>query len=167
MIVRSRYCEGSVRRTFGATTGNKTADSIVEALRKADRKGLTKTEITNSFNRNKTAEEIDSALKLLDQHRRIKSRSEHSGGRTAIRYFLVESYDYKFNEVSTHPERNGHGESNEQNEINEECLTNYVITPDMRRRLREYGETDEDIDALKPAEARSLLTYFDSSNPIG
>jgi hypothetical protein len=37
----------------------------------------------------------------------------------------------------------------------------------MRQRLREYGETDEDMDAMKPAEACALLEYFESFNPIG
>jgi hypothetical protein len=31
--------------------------------------------------------------------------------------------------------------------------------------LREYGETDEEIDAMKPAEARALLEYFESFIP--
>lgn len=162
-----RYCEASARHIFGTSTGNKTADAIIEALKQADRNGLTKTEITNFFNRNKTAEEIDSALQLLDEHRRIKSRSEHSGGRTAIRYFLVELYDYELNEVSSHAERNAPSEANEENEINEQSLTNEGNTPDMRRRLREYGETDEEIDAMKPVEARALLEYFESFNPVG
>lgn len=161
-----RYCEASVRRIFGATTGNETADAIVAALKEADRKGLTKTEITNVFNRNKGAKEIDSALQLLDEHRRIKSRIEHSGGRTAIRYFLVEVCNYELNEVSLDVEQNGHTHSNEENELNEVSLTAEVITPDMRRRLYEYGETDEDIDAMKPAEARALLEYFESFNSV-
>jgi hypothetical protein len=162
-----RYCEASARRIFGASTGNTTADAIVEALTAADRDGLTKTEIANVFNRNKTAKEIDSALQLLDEHRRIKSRAEHSGGRTAIRYFLVELYDYELNEVSINVEQNGNSQANKENEINEESLTTEVITPEMRRRLREYGETDEEIDAMKPAESRALLEYFASFNPVG
>jgi hypothetical protein len=161
-----RYCEASARRIFGASTGNKTADAIIEALKQADRSGITKTEITNFFNRNKSAEEIDSALQLLEEHRRIKSCSERSDGRTAMRYFLVEDYDYEFNEVSSHAEQNGHSQANEENELNEKSLTT-VITPEMRRRLREYGETDEEIDAMKPAESRALLEYFASFNPVG
>jgi hypothetical protein len=157
-----RYCEGSARRIFGASTGNKTADAIIEALKDADRNSLTKTEITNFFNRNKTAEEIDSALQLLDEHRRLKSRSECSRGRTAIRYFLVEHYDYELNEVSIKAEQDGHSQANEGNELNEKSLTLEGITPDMRHRLLEHGERNENIDAMSPGEARALLEYFDS-----
>jgi len=164
-----RYCEASARRIFGSSTGNKTADAIVEALKEADHTGLTKTDITNFFNRNKTAEEIDSALQLLEEHRRIRSRSEHSGGRTAIRYFLVEDYDYELNElneVSIDAEQNRHSQPNEENEINEESLTIEDITPDMRQRLLEHGECNKDIDAMSPSEARALLEYFDSFNSV-
>lgn len=156
-----RYCEASARRIFGATTGNKTADAIIEALKAADN-GLTKTEITNFFNRNKTAEEIDSALQVLEEHRRIKSRSECSRGRKAIRYFLVEHYDYELNEISIKAEQNGHSQANEENEVNEKSLTIEGITPDMRKRLLEHGERNENIDAMSPSEARALLEYFDS-----
>ena len=157
-----RYCEASARRIFGATTGNKTADAIIEALKEADRNSLTKTEITNFFHRNKTAEEIDSALQLLDEHRRIKSRSECSRGRKAIRYFLVEHYDYELDEVSINAEQNGHSQANEENELNEKSLTIEGITPDLRQRLLEHGERNENIDAMSPSEARALLEYFDS-----
>jgi hypothetical protein len=162
-----RYCEASARRIFGASTGNETADAIVAALKEANRNGLTKTEITNVFKRNKTAKAIDAALQLLDEHRRLKSRSEHSGGRTAIRYFLVEVYDYELNEGTSQAEQNGRDEANEENELNEESLNTELITADMRPRLRQYGETDADIDAMKPSEARALLEYFESFNPVG
>jgi hypothetical protein len=161
-----RYCEASARRIFGASTGNTTADAIVEALKQAERKGLTKTDITNFFNRNKSAKEIDSALQLLEEHKRVKSRSEHSGGRIAIRYFLVELYDYELNEVSVDPEQNGHNHPNEENEINEESLTIEVITPDMRQHLLEYGESNEGIEAMSSSQARALLEYFESFNSV-
>jgi len=156
-----RYCEASARRIFGATTGNKTADAIIEALKAAEN-GLTKTEITNFFNRNKTAEEIDSALQLLEEHRRLKSRSECSRGRKASRYFLVEHYDYELDEVSINAEQNGQRPANEENELNEKSLTVEGITPDLRQRLLEHGERNESIDAMSPSAARALLEYFDS-----
>jgi hypothetical protein len=49
----------------------------------------------------------------------------------------------------------GHNVTPSAIEINEE-----TITADMRRRLREYGETNEEIDGMKPSEAHALLQYF-------
>jgi hypothetical protein len=88
-------------------------------------------------------------LRLLEEQARIKVHSEQTIARTAIRYFLTENYDY------------------ELDEINEESVKPEVITPEMRQHLREYGETNEEIDAMKPAEARALLEYFESFNPVG
>jgi hypothetical protein len=50
-------------------------------------------------------------------------------------------------------------------QINEErsiASIPFMITADMRRRLREYGETDEEIDGMKPKEAHALLQYFEN-----
>jgi hypothetical protein len=88
-------------------------------------------------------------LGLLEEQARIKVHSEQTAGRTASRYVLTECYDY------------------ELDEINEESLTPEVITPEMRQRLRDCGETDEDIDAMRPAEARALLEYFESFDRVG
>ena len=144
-----RYCAASARNIFGDKTGDNNADAIVKALKPAGLKGMTRTDISNFFKRNLSSEKIDSALRLLEEQARIKVHSEQTGGRTAVRYFLTECYNY------------------ELNEINEESLKADVITADMRRRLREYGETDEEIDAMKPGEVRALLEYFESFNPVG
>jgi len=141
-------CEISARSIFGEGTGDKRADALVVALRTADQEGMTKTDIMNHFKRNLSADAIDSALQLLDEQGRVQSRSEQTGGRAAVRYFLVEQY------------------KDELNEINEESLTIEVITPDMRQLLLEYGECNEDIDAMRPREARALLEYFESFNSI-
>jgi hypothetical protein len=113
---------------------------------------MTKTAIMNHFNRNLTADAIDSALRLLAEQGRVYSRGEQTGGRAAVRYFLDEHYEH---------------ELNERNEESSTASIPFMITADMRRRLREHGETDEDIDAMKPAEARALLEYFESFNPVG
>jgi hypothetical protein len=144
-----RYCAASARNIFGDKTGDNNADAIVKALKQAGLVGITRTDISNLFKRNLSSGKIDSALQVLKEQARIKTLSEHTSGRTAIRYFLTECYDY------------------ELDEINEESLTSEIITPDMRRRLRECGETYADIDAMKPAEARALLEYFESFNPVG
>jgi hypothetical protein len=144
-----RYCAASARNIFGDKTGDNNADAIVKALKQAGLEGMTRTDISNLFKRNLSSERIDSALRLLEDQARIKVHSEQTAGRTASRYLLTECYDY------------------ELDEINEESLKTEPITVDMRRRLREYGETDADIDAMKPSEARALLDYFESFNPVG
>ena len=53
-------------------------------------------------------------------------------------------------------------QANEENELNEKSLTIEGITPDLRQRLLEHGERNENIDAMSPSEARALLEYFDS-----
>jgi hypothetical protein len=144
-----RYCAASARNIFGDKTGDKNGDAIIKALKAAGLVGLTKTDISNLFKRNLTSEKIDSTLRLLKDQARIKVHSEQTAGRTASRYVLTECYDY------------------ELDEINEETQKTELITADMSRRLREYGETDADIDAMKPSEARALLEYFESFNPVG
>lgn len=144
-----RYCENSARNIFGDRTGDGKADAIVNALKHAGFEGMTKTDISNFFKRNLSGEKIESALRLLDEQGRIRAQSEQTRGRTAMRYFLTEYYDY------------------ELDEINEESIKTDVITPEMRQHLRECGEMDEEIDAMKPAEARALLDYFESFNPVG
>jgi hypothetical protein len=146
------YCENSARSVFGEGTGDKRADALVTALRTADPEGMTKTDIMNHFNRNLTADAIESALRLLDEQGRINSRSEQTGGRAAVRYFLVEHYEHELNEV---------------NEVSQQASVPQVVTELMRERLRDCGETDEEIDKMTPAEAHALMEYFESFNPVG
>ena len=85
-------------------------------------------------------------MELLDEQGRIKALSEHTGGRTAMRYFLTEYFEYEFDEI---------------NEESPEVGIPRVITPLMRKRLRDCGETDEEIDNMTPPEAAALVQYFD------
>jgi hypothetical protein len=56
-----KYCEDSARYIFGDTIGDPTADEIVRFLRQSVG-GVTRTEISNHFHRNKSAAEIGRAL---------------------------------------------------------------------------------------------------------
>jgi hypothetical protein len=141
-----RYCETSARNIFGESTGDKKADTVVKALKHVGREGMTKTDISNFFKRNLSGEQIDSALRLLEEQGRTKTHSEQTGGRTAIRYFLTECYDY------------------EKDEINEESsCADYprIVTERMRQRLRQCGETDDEINNMTPREAAALIEYYD------
>jgi hypothetical protein len=64
------YAEASARRIFGDRLGLSTADRILSALRA--RGSMTKTEITDMFNRNKPAAEIDAVLTLLREKGKAK-----------------------------------------------------------------------------------------------
>lgn len=58
------YCDASARFIFGDSLGNPEADSILQELRRCP-KGLTRTDIRNLFNRNRSQSEIDAALRCL------------------------------------------------------------------------------------------------------
>jgi hypothetical protein len=60
-----KYCEDSAKFIFGDSLGNVLADQILTGLRKKGNEGLSRTEISNLFQRNKDKEEIDAALVLL------------------------------------------------------------------------------------------------------
>jgi hypothetical protein len=83
-----RYAEDSVRFIFGDVIGDPTADAILTAL-KDKPAGLTRTEISEVFHRNKTAEQIEAALRVLATQGRIRCEFVETQGRTAERWLSV------------------------------------------------------------------------------
>jgi len=84
-----QYCEDSARYIFGAATGDWAADKILEAL-KDNPAGMTRNEIRELFQRNLSAERIDSALRVLSRLNLAYSKKEEPGqtaGRPAERWF--------------------------------------------------------------------------------
>jgi predicted transcriptional regulator len=75
-----QYCEDSAKYIFGISSGDKVADEIFTALQSSEA-GLTKTEISNHFNRNRTAKEIEAALQTLLELERIEKVEEKTQGR--------------------------------------------------------------------------------------
>ncbi|MGI9036366.1 MAG: primase C-terminal domain-containing protein [Pyrinomonadaceae bacterium] len=75
-----QYCEDSARYIFGNQTGNKIADTIYAALLGAE-EGLTKTQIRDVFQRNTSAGQINSALKLLIELGKLEIIKEQTDGR--------------------------------------------------------------------------------------
>ena len=69
---------------FKGKTGNDIADRIFEALQKSEN-GLTRTDITNLFDRHQSRERIDEALDLLRKYKRIHIARETTGGRPTER----------------------------------------------------------------------------------
>jgi uncharacterized protein DUF3987 len=77
------YCEASARYVFGDATGDPVADQLLRQLRVAGTAGMTKTQISALFGRNRPAVAIDSAIALLDQLRLITGRETPTAGRPA------------------------------------------------------------------------------------
>lgn len=99
------YCDDSVRYLFGDSTGNKLADDIVTALR--GRNGeMTRTQIRDHFDRNRSKQDLDRALALLERLRILTlSVRPKSIGRPETVAVLA-SLSYK---SLTHTNGNGHG----------------------------------------------------------
>ena len=76
------YCEASARYVFGDALGDPDADEILEALSRKP-EGMTRTEISALFNRNKSAGQIGRALTVLLRERRVKMETIETNGRTA------------------------------------------------------------------------------------
>ena len=77
------YCEGSARYVFADTLGDPIADTILPALRRALDSGLTRTEISALFNRNKSEDEINAALEVLEKCRLARHEKRSGAGRPA------------------------------------------------------------------------------------
>jgi hypothetical protein len=85
-----RYCAASAAFIFGHSTGDQVADEVREALRNCQ-EGMTRTEIRDHFNRNKSSDEISHALSLLQTHGLAHCETEPTGGRSAERWYAVDA----------------------------------------------------------------------------
>jgi hypothetical protein len=82
------YAEASVRYIFGDAIGNPVADTILNALR-ATTDGLTRTDISNLFGRNREKQGIDLALSTLSRQQLATSVREETGGRPIEKWVAV------------------------------------------------------------------------------
>ncbi len=84
------YCEASARFVFGDSLGDPVADEMLKALREAEEAGLTRTDISNYFGRNKGANEITRALNMLAERGLAHSVIEESeSGRPTERWYKI------------------------------------------------------------------------------
>ena len=81
------YAEASARYVFGDATGDAVADQIMEALMLNRTEGMSRTEISNLFRRNRSAERIGRALSMLLNAGRVRREHEETGGRKAERWY--------------------------------------------------------------------------------
>ena len=82
------YAEASARYVFGAELGDPVADEILRALRSVA-EGMSRTQISGLFARNKSAGEIDRALTMLADTGSAVSRTEQTAGRPVVRWLAV------------------------------------------------------------------------------
>jgi hypothetical protein len=83
------YCEQSAAYIFGAALGDPVVDNIMQALREAAPAGLTRTDISNVFGRNRDSHQINRALNALRETGRARSEFEETEGRKVERWFAL------------------------------------------------------------------------------
>ena len=83
------YCEASARLIFGDALGDITADEVLKAVREAAG-GLTRTELSSRFGRNKSAAELNRALTVLTQQGLVTpEKTDTTAGRPPERWLAV------------------------------------------------------------------------------
>lgn len=82
------YAEASARFIFGDSLGNPVADGILKALRQAP-DGLTRTEMSSLFHRNKSAAQISLALATLAENGLARREKRETEGRVEERWFAM------------------------------------------------------------------------------
>ncbi len=80
------YAENSVAFIFRSMTGDPLANDILEALGSKP-EGMTRTDVSNYFGRNKSSEQISAALEVLQGLGRVKSESVPTAGRSKELWF--------------------------------------------------------------------------------
>ncbi len=85
-----RYCEESAHFIFGDSLSDPVADRILKALR-SNSGGLTRTDVSQRFGRNKTKAEIESAINSLKGDQLIREETVETKGRPVPRLFALEN----------------------------------------------------------------------------
>jgi hypothetical protein len=77
-----RYCSDSAAFIFGASLGDPLADAILEVLR-THPEGMTRTEVSNHFGRNKPKAALDAAIAVAQRNGSLRIERRETGGRVA------------------------------------------------------------------------------------
>jgi Protein of unknown function (DUF3987) len=91
------YCEASARYIFGDALGDPIADDILQVLNARAPEGVSRTEISNHFGRNKSTEQLARALGKLAELGLIERREQETGGRK-VELWHVRAMRYEKNE---------------------------------------------------------------------
>lgn len=82
------YCEASAKFIFGDALGDAVADEILQALRN-NLHGLTRTQISDLFGRNRGKDQIGRALGTLLEYGLVQMDLKETNGRQAERWYAV------------------------------------------------------------------------------
>ena len=138
-----RYSEASAGFIFGDSLGDPVADELIRALRSAPH-GMTRTEISNLFGRNKSSAEIGRALAVLAERNLARFQLETpEEGRTIQRWFLIQLKTsepvpcYELDEIN---ELSGESDT----DISSDSFISYAeedSSEDIQALARSYGMT--------------------------
>ncbi len=81
------YCDRSAAYVFGTALGDPLADDLLERIRDAGPKGLSRTDIRDALGRHRRGDEIDRALAQLSRLDLARREQVSTGGRPAERWF--------------------------------------------------------------------------------
>jgi len=83
-----RYCQESVEFCFGTSTGNSVGNKILSMLAGAP-EGVTLTQISAFFGRNKKRNELQQALDILQSSGKARFEKRNTGGAPAVLWFAI------------------------------------------------------------------------------
>ncbi len=83
-----RYCDASARYLFAESAADPIGNKILDALRAAGG-AMSQTEIYRSFGCNMPADKLGAALTLLQEHGRIDSEKQKTGGKPRVTWKLL------------------------------------------------------------------------------
>ena len=83
------YCEASVKYIFGNSLANRTADAILNALKGAGESGMSRSDISHLFGKNKNKVELDAALQVLFSAKLAHRGTIPTGGRPVETWYAV------------------------------------------------------------------------------
>lgn len=86
-----RFCEQSAQFIFGRRRSVGIGDEILEMLRRAKQKGLSRTEISAAFSRHRNRYQIGTALEQLKKSGDAAFRKVSTDGRAAERWYLADA----------------------------------------------------------------------------
>ena len=84
-----KYCEDSARHIFGDSLGDPFADEVLEALRAAGSKGLSRTEIRDRFGRHKSGSQLERVLELISRLGMARDEMMPTPGRPRETWFAL------------------------------------------------------------------------------
>jgi hypothetical protein len=99
-----RYCEASARYIFGDALGDPIADDILQVLNARAPEGVSRTELSNHFGRNKSTEQLSHALGKLSELGLVERREQETGGRSAELWYASQRTRYERNEFNERTE---------------------------------------------------------------